>query len=571
MAFDGMMMSLAAQELREQLNNGIVSQIHQPGRDEIIISFRTYSGNKKLLICARADTPRLNITKNVPENPNTPPMLCMLLRKKLSGAKLKDIKQTENERILFFVFDSLNDIGDIEEITLCAEIMGKYSNVILIDKDNKVIDSLKRVDMSMSRERLIFPKIEYELPKKQDKICLTESTIPLIIEKALKGEKNLDKEFLSLIQGMSPIVARELDCRITSGEDIKEVLKSLLDILSSKKGTPLMLIREDGSPFDISFIDINQYGASVQKKYFDSYSELLDAFYRQRDQHARMKVKSQGLSKLLNNTVERISRKINLQQADLEKCRNREILRIKADLLQVNLFRVERGAQSIRVENFYDEDQKMIDIELNPALTPAMNAQKYYKAYAKAKNGEKMLMMQIEKSKEDLQYIESVMDSLSRAETEKELSMIRSELVQEGFLKEQKGSKKKEQTLPPHQYMSKSGFSILVGRNNKQNDILTLKYAKKSDIWLHTKDIPGSHVIIEANGRQIDEETVAFAAKIAAFHSKAQKSSNVPVDYTNVKYVSKPRGAKPGKVIYTDYKTKYVDPEDGEEKSTALR
>lgn len=560
MAFDGMMMSQIKNELKDMLIGAHVSQIHQPNKDEIVIHFRAFSGNRRMLISTRADTPRVNITENIPENPSTPPMLCMLLRKRLSGAKLTDIEQPENERIFFFVFEATNEIGDREKITLCVEIMGKYSNMILIDRDGSVIDALKRVDMSMSRERLILPKMKYEMPKKQDKYMLTEGNIDHITDKVLSTDRELSKSLLSVIQGISPVVCREIEYMVTQGKSLKAALSDLCILLEKGEGTPVMLIREDGSPFDISFLDIHQYGSSAQVKKYDSYSLLIDDFYRERDRYFRMRAKSQSLIRTLNNIVERLSKKISIQMVELEKCKDREHLRIKADLLQANLHNIPKGAESVTVDNFYDENYSKLEIKLNPAITPAMNAQKLYKAYAKAKTGETELQKQIKKAKEDLAYIESVLDVLSRTETEKELSMIRQELSEEGYIKDQRGSKKQSASLPPREYKTRSGLRVLVGRNNRQNDILTLKYAKKSDIWLHTKDIHGSHVILETNGQDVSDDDIFDAAQIAAYHSKARTGENVPVDYTQVRNVSKPSGAKPGKVIYVKYKTMYADP-----------
>lgn len=560
MAFDGMMMSQVKKELLSELKDGHINQIYQPNRDELVILFRTHSGNKKLLISTRADSPRVGITSFAPENPDTPPMLCMLLRKRLLSAKLVNITQPEYERILFFEFDSTNEIGDRDKTFLCVEIMGKYSNVILLDKEKKIIDALKRVDLSMSRERLILPKVVYELPKKQDKLMLCSENLKLIEKLVNNSCYEMPKALLNVIQGISPIICREIDYRMEMGSTLTDELKRIIDILEENKSMPLMLIREDSTPFDISFIDIKQYENNIKTKVYESFSVMLDSFYLERDKRSRMKAKTHNLEKTLSNIIERLSKKINLQIIELEKCKNREELRIKADLLQAHLHEIKKGATSVVVENFYDENQSDIEIELNPTISPATNAQKYYKAYAKAKTGESMLTKQIEKAQEDLAYIESVMDLVSRTQSEKEISLIKQELIEEGYIKLPKGSRKQPSLLPPIEYTTKDGYRVLVGRNNKQNDILTLKYAKKNDLWFHTKSIPGSHVVVETNGQEISDETIKEVAIIAATHSKARNSSNVPVDYTKIKHVSKPSGAKPGKVIYVEYRTKYVDP-----------
>ena len=321
-----------------------------------------------------------------------------------------------------------------------------------------------------------------------------------------------------------------------------------------------MVIRDDGKPIDFTFTDIEQYGNFAQIKHFDTYSQLLDSFYETRDSRERMRVKSQDLTKMLVNLSERISRKLAKQKIELKECANREQLRINGDLLQANLYRIERGASFVEVENFYDENMSLIRIKLNPAISPAANAQKYYKDYQKAKNAEHILTEQIEKGRSELEYIDSVLDTVSRAESERELAQIREELTEQGYLRKQKGKQRPQAALPPLEFTSSDGFKILVGRNNTQNDKLTLKIANKNDMWLHTKDIHGSHTVVFAEGREISDTAILEAAQLAAYYSKARESSQVPVDYTLVRYVSKPSGARPGMVIYVNNKTVYVTP-----------
>ena len=325
-------------------------------------------------------------------------------------------------------------------------------------------------------------------------------------------------------------------------------------------GKPCIVYREDGRPMDFSFMPIMQYGSYTEVKQTEGYSATVDEFFEERDARERMRVKSHSLNKLLSNLIDRTARKINKQRTELAQCGNREQLRIFGDLLHANLYRIERGAAEVEVENFYDENSALVKIKLNPAISPAANAQKYYKDYQKAKTAETVLTGQIEKSKAELLYLESVADSLSRAETERELSQIREELTEQGYLRRPKGKQPKLTQLPPREYTSSDGFTILVGRNNRQNDKLTLKTAAKTDIWLHTKDIHGSHVIIRCDGKPASDTAIIEAARLAAYHSKARESTNVPVDYTPVKNVSKPAGAKPGMVIYVKNKTVYVEP-----------
>ena len=558
MAFDGIMMTMVKKELKRDLLGAKVNQIYQPARDELVFSFRTHEGVKKLLI-RLSDSPRVHISACSIENPPVPPMMCMLLRKRLGGSRLIDVVQPKNERVLSLYFDALNEIGDREQLRLYIEIMGRYSNAILTDGEDNVIDSIKRIDFSESQERVLLPKMPYELPPMQDKLCIEEADVPAICRRIIELGGD-DRAILNTIQGISPMIAREIAYRADK-EGLDAVIEALKNEVENGMGQPTLVDKTDGSPMDFCFMDIRQYDGALSVRHFDSYSELLDTFFSDRDRLARMRAKSADLNKLLNNTIDRLSRKINLQKADLKKCADREELRIKGDLLQANLYRIEKGSSVVTVDNYYAEDNAPITIRLNPAVTPAMNAQRYYKEYNKAKTRETMLTGQIKKASEELQYIESVQDILSRCETEAELSAIRSELREQGYLRPVKGAaKRKDKPLPPIEYQSSDGFRILVGRNNVQNDALTLRTAKKTDIWLHTKNIHGTHVIILTEGKPVTETAIYEAAQIAAAHSKAKDSSQVPVDYTAVKNVSKPSGAKPGKVIYVNYKTVYVTP-----------
>ena len=557
MAFDGIMMTMVKKELKTALVGARVSQIYQPARDELVIAFRTNDGNKKLLI-RLTDAPRVHLSACSIENPPVPPMMCMLLRKRLGGARLSDVIQPKNERIFALCFDAISEIGDRESLRLYIEVMGRYSNAILVDGEGRVIDSVRRIDFSESEERVLLPKMPYELPAMQDKLCITESGTAEICARIgdLGGD---DKAVLSTVQGISPIVARELVCRAAE-TGMNAQIDALRDTVLNGTGEPTLVYRADGSPMDFCFMNVRQYGDVLRTRRFETYGELLDAFYADRDRIARMKAKSSDLNRLLTNAVDRLSRKINLQKADLKQCADREQLRIQGDLLQANLYRVPKGASAVTVENFYAEDNAPLTITLNPAITPAMNAQRFYKAYNKAKTREIMLTEQISKASEELAYLDSVRDTLSRCTSEAELSAVREELREQGYLKMQKGAKRKEKPLPPLEFKSSDGYRILVGRNNVQNDTLTLRFAAKSDLWLHTKNIPGSHVIILSEGRPISDTAIMEAAAIAAAHSKARDSAQVPVDYTYVKNVSKPSGAKPGKVIYVNHKTVYVTP-----------
>lgn len=576
MALDGMMLHHVVNELKTTALGARVYQIYQPNRDEILIHLRTKSGNKKLLVSTRANSPRVNFTEYSVENPASPPMLCMLLRKRLGGGRLVDIRQSGLDRVLFFDFECTNELGDLVKLTLVIEIMGKYSNVIFTDDSGLIIDALKRVDVTMSSRRVVLPNLRYELPEKQDKLNILLTDADKVVEKIINtpDEKPLNKAILNAVEGISPVICRELENRVLgdkiasnktlSVEDktkLKEEINKLADMVLTCAGKPLMLYHKgEKRPFDISFIDIRQYGSLCETSERESFCKLLDSYYAERDSADRMRVKSADLSRVLTNLINRITNKINAQRRELAACEDREQLRIKGDLIQANLYRIERGAESVTVENFYDENNAPITIRLNPAISPAQNAQRYYKAYNKAKTAEQILTEQIKKAEEELIYLDTLADALARATSEKELNQIRLEFMEQGYIRRPKSATKKPASLPPLEYTTSDGLRVLVGRNNRQNDALTLKTAKKLDLWFHTKDIAGSHTILVTDGGEAPECSIVEAARIAAYHSKARESSNVPVDYTLVKHVSKPNGAKPGMVIFVNNRTLYVDP-----------
>lgn len=575
MALDGIFLRHIKNEIEKQSLGARVNQIYQPNRDELVLVLRSFGGSQKLLLSARANSPRVNFCENTPENPATPPMFCMLMRKRLGGGKLVGVRQLECDRVLFLDFECVNELGDPVGLTIVCEIMGMYSNIIIINRDTGVIvDALKRVDLTVSSRRFVLPNIKYELPDSQNKLNILEFTPEEIAEriKNQPAEMPLNKAVLSAVQGVSPVICRELEYHVCEGatnriegmlyNKLIAELAQLKNVTENCLGKPFVVYREDKKPMDISFIEIKQYGGFLRVEQKENFNLAVDSFYDERDTRDRMRVKTQSLNKLLVNLRERTARKLQKQQTELSRCAGREQLRIRGDLLQANLYRVERGAEYIEVENYYDPDGKTLRIKLNPAISPAANAQRYYKDYQKEKNAEIYLTEQIEKGTAELEYIESVIDEVGRAQTERELAQIREELEQQGYLRKQNTKRQKQAALPFLEFESSDGFKILVGRNNLQNDKLTLKTAAKTDMWLHTKDIHGSHVIIRADGREISDTAIMEAAGLAAYHSKAQNSSKVPVDFTLVKHVSKPNGAKPGMVIYVNNRTVYVDPKE---------
>lgn len=578
MALDGIFLRHIKTELEGILIDSRVSQVYEPNRDELIINLRTFDGNKRLLLSTRADSPRIGITDYSVENPDKPPMFCMLLRKRLTSAKLTAIRQPGLERMLFLDFDSVNELGDKVKLTLAVEIMGKHSNIVLVDGEGVIVDALKRVDVTLSSKRLVLPSLIYEMPPSQDKISIETEDVESIIDKIESSEESrLDKAILNTLTGVSPVICRELSYVSTGAVDtdkdlingfewqkLNDALSALKEEVLNPKSYAVTLKNNQGKLFDFAFMPITQYADSAEKFEFESFCKALDAFYHTRESLERMRVKSHALSKLVSNNIERLARKISVQKVELSKCQDREILRQKADLIGANMHLIKKGAPYADVINFYDENAGTIRIALDVTKTPQQNAQKYYKDYAKAKTADKMLRVQIENSTEELSYLETVADEIQRAESEQDLSSIRQELISEGYLKENKSEKnnRKAKTLKSdfREFETSDGFKVLVGRNNRQNDLLTLKTASKNDLWFHTKDIPGSHTVIITEGREVSEQAILEAAQIAAFFSKAKESSQVPVDYTIIKRVNKPQGAKPGKVIYTEQKTVYVTP-----------
>ncbi len=576
MALDGVFLRHIKKEIEENLLNSKVDKIYQPSKDEIVLSMRSREGAKKLFLSARANSPRINITNVSYENPKTPPMLCMLLRKRLSGARLREVVQPQLERLLMLVFEGKNELGDTIIMKLIIEIMGQYSNIIFIDNDNRIIDAVKRVDASMSSQRLILPGTDYQMPPAQNKMSVLEYDTDDIINAVVNSSKNmpLSKSLLSILQGFSPIICRELEYLTGRGKDVfshelnednisrlRFFLKRTINTVRDIAGEPYIITEPGKKPIDFTFEYIQQYGSGRALKESDTFCELLDRYYAKRDAMERIKQKSDDLNKLMNNAAARLIKKIYIQKDELKSCADREYFRVCGDLIQANLYRIPKGASEIEAENFYDENMSTIKIKLNPALSASANSQKYYKNYQKAKTAEQVLKVQIEKAESELDYVSSVLDSLSRAESLKELNEIRTELTEQGYIKSKNNKKQKnEAALPPLEFTSKNGFKILVGRNNRQNDKLTLKLADKNDLWFHTKDIPGSHTVIICNGKEPDDETILYAASLAAAHSKAWEAGKVPVDYTKIRYVSKPNGSKPGMVIYVNQKTLFVTP-----------
>ncbi len=571
MALDGAFLYALRQEL-SCLTGSRIEKIYQPSKEEIVISLRGTEGSKKLCISANPDNARVHITERPADNPQTPPMFCMLLRKRLGHGRLSGIRQDGLERIIFFDFETVNEMGDSVILTLICEIMGRFSNITLADGNNIIIDSIKRGSMSWSRN--IVSGAEYIPPPRDDRLNFLVAGRDEISEKLKKFEgAELSKALVKTFEGISPLLAREWEFRagglgVRADSIPEKVFDGLIGAIDESRNILIngnccftAVSNLQGQLKDFSFTDILQYGELMNITHFDSASELLDFFYEERDRSARVKQRANDLFKMLVNMTERVSRRINIQRGELADCSEKEQYRLFGDLISANIYRLKKGDKVLKAENFYEENSPEITIKLDTSKTPSQNAQHYYSKYKKCVTAEKVLREQIDRGQEELQYLDSVFDSLTRAVSENDIIQLRLELCQQGYLRNTGVKTRPPKPLPPMEYRSSDGFLILVGRNNVQNDRLSLKIAEKHDIWLHTQTITGSHVIIVTEGKVPPDRTIEQAAVIAAVNSKGRDSDMVAVDYCNAGYVRKPSGAKPGKVIFTNYKTAFVRPD----------
>ncbi len=577
MAFDGFVTHQIARELNNTILGGKTDKIHQPEKDEIIITFRTRTGLFRLLISAATSNPRVHLTEETRENPLTAPLFCMILRKHLAGAKLTGVSQIDFDRILEFTFECYTEMGDLTEKKLIVEIMGKHSNIILVQNDNKIIDSIKHIDFTTSAVRQILPGLIYELPPMQNKLNPESDFLELFISNlnSAPSDSFLDKLLLNSFVGMSPLMAREIvfrkykkdkvflcDTNIPDfAEHTKRFIKTFLNDLPQG-----FVVRDFDTkkPIAFSCTDLTQYGGMGKIDSLASLSQAVETFFSGRSLHDRLTQKSAATIKLINNNIERCNKKISIHTENIEKAKNRDKYKIFGELLTANLHRIEPHSTSIIVENYYSENLEKIEIPLNPELSPSKNAQRYFKLYTKAKTTEETSKMQLENAETEKAYLETVLDSISRATDYTDIAEIREELSEQGYISANNSKKKKKtKKSAPLKFISSDGYTILVGRNNKQNDELTIKTAYSTDMWLHTKNIPGSHVIIRTNGLgEVPDKTLEEAASIAAYFSKAQKSSGVAVDYTLAKNIRKPNGSNPGFVIYETNYTLFIDPDE---------
>lgn len=580
MAFDGIVVNSLARELNEILNGSKIDKVYQPERDEICLKVRSREGNKKLVISASASNPRVYLAdKYEKNNPKKAPVFCMTLRKHIQNGVIVGIEQVGFERIIKISVESYDELKEKTIKNLYVEIMGKHSNIILVmENQNKILDSIKRVPISISRVRQILPGNEYELPPEQDKMNpLNKINADELLERIKSGKGQVFKSIYTNILGISPLVAKDVCLRVgidkskdieqISLEDSKKIadeINRIFDDLAKNKIYPNVVIDEKRDKIiEFSSIRLKQYEDLTEVRK-DTISQAIEDYYLIKDKKERINQKSSNMKKNISLKLERINHKLEKQAKELKDSEKADEYKVKGELLTAFIYMIKPGMESIKLANFYDNNEE-IEIKLKAHFSPSENAQKYFKKYNKLKNATEELTKQIAINEEEAQYLENTLLSIENCENEKELKEIKEELMREGYIKTYKMPKKNNKPgTNIMKYISSNGNLIMVGKNNKQNDYLTLRLADNEDLWFHTKDIPGSHVLLKVGGKKFDEKEILEAATLAAYYSKAKMSENVPVDYTTKRNVRKPSGAKPGLVIYEKNKTVYVTPSDEE-------
>lgn len=577
MALDGLVIHSIVDELHSKLLGGKIDKVYQPENDEVVLHIRNNKQNFKLVLSASASNPRVYLANDYKkENPINAPMFCMLFRKHIQGGNIVNISQVGFERIIKISVESFDELKEKTTKDIIVEIMGRHSNIILTHSlDNKIIDSAKRIPPSISRVRQLLPGLTYDLPPEQNKLNpLNDISLQDFTNTLKDFQGNIFKSIYSKFLGISPIIAKEICFRAKVDEktdtiDCSDEIFNLIYIeflnlfknIKSNNYAPCMFIDESiDRVIDFSCVNINLFSTLSSVK-DDSMSKILEDYYKTKDIKDRIHQRSSDLRKSISIKLDRLYNKLKKQNEELLESENADSYKVYGELITSYIYMIEKGMDSVEVENFYDPEYKSVKIKLNKNLTPSENAQKYFKKYTKMKTAKVEINNQIKISEEEIHYLENILLSIENCENLAELLDIREELGKVGYLKSQNKSKKETKlTTKPHEFLSSDGFKILVGKNNKQNDHLTLKVADNNDIWLHTKNIPGSHVIIKCEGKEVSDETLFEGAMLAAYFSKSKMSAQVPVDYTKKKNIKKPNGAKPGMVIYETNNTIYVTP-----------
>lgn len=581
MPLDAICLRAVLHELRPQLIGARIDKVQQPARDQIVLLLR---GNLRLLLNAGANQPRIQLTNILRDNPVQPPMFCMLLRKHLVGARVLAIEQPDLERMVILTLQCTDEFGEISQKQLVLECMGRRSNLVLLDAQGRIVECLRRVDADLSAARQLLPGLFYRLPTPLDKLSLLtqENDSIALARRGGDAEQAVDKWVLDHYTGISPLIARELAFRAGGATDVRfgalngaqreTLAQEFADTASAIKEdryTPVILYR-DGKPVDFTYRLIAQYGAETQVETREDFSSMLDEFYDARERQELSARRGRELTHAASVARDRMARKAENLKRDYAATQKRDEFRLRGDLITANLYRMKGGERVLQAENYYEDGCPLIDIPLDPLLTPQQNAAKNYKQYNKLKTAEFHLREQIEKAENERAYLESVLQELSQAETEQEFNEIRRELQETNYLKKSSGKKEQKRAFAPRTFQTSGGLEVLVGRSNVQNDQLTKK-ADKRDYWFHTQHIHGSHVILRCAGLTPSDEDLHEAAMLAAYFSQAKESSGVPVDYCPVKFVKKPAGARPGMVTYDNYRTLYVTPEEGLAKKLLIR
>ena len=581
MPLDAICLRAVLHELRPQLIGARIDKVQQPARDQIVLLLR---GNLRLLLNAGANQPRIQLTNILRDNPAQPPMFCMLLRKHLVGARVLSIEQPDLERMVILTLQCTDEFGEISQKQLVLECMGRRSNLVLLDAQGRIVECLRRVDADLSATRQLLPGLFYHLPTPLDKLSLLsqEEDSLALAQRGGDAEQAVDKWVLDHYTGISPLIAREFAFRVGHETDVRfgalndaqrgALVQEFSDTANAVKEDnymPVILYR-DGKPVDFTYRPIAQYGAETQVETRESFSQMLDEFYDARERQELSARRGRELTHAVTVARDRMARKAENLKHDYAATQKRDEFRLRGDLITANLYRMKSGEKVLHAENYYEDGCPIIDIPLDPLLSPQQNAAKNYKQYNKLKTAEFHLREQIEKAENERAYLESVLQELSQAETEQEFNEIRRELQETNYIRKSSGKKELKRAFSPRTFKTSSGLEVLVGRSNVQNDQLTKK-ADKRDYWFHTQHIHGSHVILRCAGLTPSDEDLREAAMLASYFSQAKESSSVPVDYCPVKFVKKPAGARPGMVTYDNYRTLYVTPEEGLVKKLFLR
>lgn len=584
MALDAATLALAAGELREKLLDAKIAKIFEPTRDELVITLRTRTETFSLLLSARSGSARVCFTQETFENPETPPSFCMLMRKHLTGGRVLDVRREEGDRIVYFDFQCTNEMGDLVKNTLCAELMGRYSNLVLV-RDGRIIDALKRVDFEDSDVRQLLPGLPYTVPPKPARPDFLAVSAASIVAAACERDLPMADALNKTVAGVGPVVCREAAWRAFGGEHLpaneldgaqKARLMEAIDELKAEHaagGVPTSIQTPEGRPVEFTFFRPRQYGEGYIIKEWPSFSALLDGYYSEKDRAERLRTKSKELHKAVRNMYERAVRKQAARKEELAASSKSEKLRLYGELLSANLYLAQKGMKSITVPNWYDEGRE-VTIPLDVRFTPSQNAQNFFKNYKKKQTAARMLVELLDQGEKEIAYLETVLYEVETASGEAALNEIRAELKSQGYLKYYKQRDKRQKPADFLRFTSSDGFEILVGRNNAQNDRLTLHTARGKDLWFHTKNAPGSHTVVMSGGRDIPDRTKEEAAQLAVLHSSAFKAgaaAKVAVDTTEVRNIWKANGAKPGMVLYEVYTTVYVTPEEGLDKRLAAK